>query len=672
MEYIVLDLEWNQSNTGKEDAVEKLPFEIIEIGAIKLNNERVMVSEFNELIKPQVYHEMHKITSKLIHIQMQELERGRPFPEVGGDFVRGCGQEEYLFCTWGTLDLTELQRNMAYYEMPLLAPGPLPFLDVQKLFAIAYEERKIRRNLEYATSFLHIEKDIPFHRAFSDAYYTAKILIRILEEYPEVVVNLSYDTFCPPKDRRDEVKAQFDTYVKYISREFKDKTEAFADKEVVSSKCYLCHRNLRKKIKWFSANGRHYYCVAYCEKHGYLKGKIRVRKAYDGGGYIVKTTKLIPKEEAEAIMGNSFAMMVIVGLILTIVGLIFKRPMLYLFGASDATIGYADSYITIYLMGNLFVMTGLGMNSFINSQGFGTIGMMTVLLGAIANIILDPIFIFPLKMGVVGAGIATVIGQVAAGCLALLYLRRLKTVHIRREDLRPTRKLTCRILALGLPSLLTQMLSALVQITLNNLMRAYGAATVYGSDIALSVYGMMMKVYQIAHSMFVGVSSAIQPINGYNFGANHYARVQKTFHIASLIAVGISVVWFLIFMVFPRQIASCFVSDNALYLDCAQHCFRLYMLAFFLYGLHMTSASFFQGIGRPGKSLLIPLARQGCFLIPLALLLSRSFGLDGALLAAPIADALAFLLCLLLARWEFRSWRRKGWLCKGERKYRAS
>ena len=97
------------------------------------------------------------------------------------------------------------------------------------------------------------------------------------------------------------MKAQFDTYVKYISREFKDKTEAFADKEVVSSKCYLCHRNLRKKIKWFSANGRHYYCVAYCEKHGYLKGKIRVRKAYDGGVYIVKTTKLIPKEEAEAI-----------------------------------------------------------------------------------------------------------------------------------------------------------------------------------------------------------------------------------------------------------------------------------------------------------------------------------------------------------------------------------
>ena len=355
-----------------------------------------------------------------------------------------------------------------------------------------------------------------------------------------------------------------------------------------------------------------------------------------------------------------------------LLGGFFSRTFMALQTDVPEIIAYGDTYLTIIAVASVGMMFQICFERLLQSTGKTIYTMLSQGLGAVINLILDPIFIFPLKMGVVGAGIATVIGQVAAGCLALLYLRRLKTVHIRREDLRPTRKLTCRILALGFPSLLTQMLSALVQITLNNLMRAYGAATVYGSDIALSVYGMMMKVYQIAHSMFVGVSSAIQPINGYNFGANHYARVQKTFHIASLIAVGISVVWFLIFMVFPRQIASCFVSDNALYLDCAQHCFRLYMLAFFLYGLHMTSASFFQGIGRPGKSLLIPLARQGCFLIPLALLLSRSFGLDGALLAAPIADALAFPLCLLLARWEFRSWRRKGWLCKGERKYRAS
>ena len=145
----------------------------------------------------------------------------------------------------------------------------------------------------------------------------------------------------------------------------------------------------------------------------------------------------------------------------------------------------------------------------------------------------------------------------------------------------------------------------------------------YGSDIALSVYGMMMKVYQIAHSMFVGVSSAVQPINGYNFGAKHFLRVRQTFRTAAAIALVISGVWFLVFQLFPRQIGMLFVSDSPLYLDCAQHCFRLYMAAFFLYGLHLATASFFQGIGRPVPSLAIPLARQGVFLIPLAILLIK-------------------------------------------------
>lgn len=300
MNYIVLDMEWNQSNTGREPEVETLPFEVIEIGAIKLNEERVMVGEFSELVKPQVYREMHTITSKLIHMQMEELERGKPFAEVASRFLKWCG-EDYIFCTWGGQDLTELQKNMKFFGMEPLSDGPIPFLDVQKLFGIAYEDRKSRRGLEYAIDFLKIEKDIPFHRAFSDAYYTARILAEL---DGQVLKNVSYDVFNPPCSRDGEVKAQFDTYVKYISRTFADKAEAFADREVSSSKCYLCHRNLRKKIKWFSANGRHYYCVAYCEKHGYLKGKIRIRKTDNGRVYVVKTTKLIPREEVEAIEGR--------------------------------------------------------------------------------------------------------------------------------------------------------------------------------------------------------------------------------------------------------------------------------------------------------------------------------------------------------------------------------
>lgn len=301
MNYIVLDLEWNQSNTGMEAEVSQLPFEIIEIGAIKLNDTCVMTGEFSELVKPQVYQEMHHITSKLIHMQMRELERGKPFAEVAQEFLQWCGEEEYVFCTWGTLDLTELQRNMKFYNMTPLSDKPIAYLDVQKLFSIAYEDRKQRRSLEYAIDFMDMEKDIPFHRAFSDAYYTAKVLIRLMENHEDVLKNVSYDVFNPPTERKDEVKVQFDTYMKYISRTFDDKASAFADKEVISSKCYHCHRNLRKKIKWFTINGRHYYCVAYCEKHGYLKGKIRIRKSAEDKIFVVKTTKFISKEEVDSI-----------------------------------------------------------------------------------------------------------------------------------------------------------------------------------------------------------------------------------------------------------------------------------------------------------------------------------------------------------------------------------
>lgn len=305
MNYIVLDLEWNQSNTGLEEAVERLPFEVIEIGAIKLNEGGDMVSEFSELIKPAVYHEMHQITSRLIHLQMQELERGKPFEEVAGRFFKWCGEEPYRICTWGGTDLTELQRNMRYYNMEPLSDGPIAFYDVQKLFSLAFEDGKSRKALEYAIDSLKIEKDIPFHRAFSDAYYTAEILKRIVAEKPQVLKNVSYDVFHPPIDRKSEVKVQFDNYMKYISREFADKTEAFADKEVISSKCYLCHRNLKKKVRWFTSNGRHYYCLAYCEKHGYLKGKIRIRRSEGGMIYIVKTTRLIAPEEAAVIKERS-------------------------------------------------------------------------------------------------------------------------------------------------------------------------------------------------------------------------------------------------------------------------------------------------------------------------------------------------------------------------------
>lgn len=296
MNYIVLDLEWNQSSEN-EETVKDLNFEIIEIGAVRLDEQMVMVSEFSRLVKPQVYRELHRITSKLIHMQMQELEHGEPFPEVVTDFLSWCG-EDYIFCTWGPLDLAELQSNMRYYGLEPLSKGPIRFLDIQKLFSIAYEDSKSRRTLEYAVDFLKIEKDIPFHRAFSDAYYAGKVLTGIP---PKVFEYVSFDVFNPPRTREDEVRIVFEKYAKYISRVFPDKMVAFSDKEVISSKCYLCHKNLKKKIRWFSPNGKNYYCVASCDKHGLLKGKIRIRRAENESVYVVKTTKFITPQEAESI-----------------------------------------------------------------------------------------------------------------------------------------------------------------------------------------------------------------------------------------------------------------------------------------------------------------------------------------------------------------------------------
>lgn len=301
MNYIILDLEWNQSNTGKSENF-PLPFEIIEIGAIKLNDNREKTDEFSELIKPQVYHEMHRITEKLIHLQIEQLEEGRPFPEVMEEFREWWG-EDYIFCTWGPLDLAELQRNIQYYHMEPIADRPFKFLDVQKLFSIACEDRKSRRTLEYAIDFLEIEKDIPFHRAFSDAYYTAKIL-SVLDE--NVLHNYSFDVFHIPAEKEEEIHVLFDSvpeemYAKYISRGFDDKIKAMNDRNVISTKCYLCHKNLRKKIKWFTPNGKHYYSVSYCDKHGFMKSKIRIRKAENEQVYVVKTEKFISEEEVENI-----------------------------------------------------------------------------------------------------------------------------------------------------------------------------------------------------------------------------------------------------------------------------------------------------------------------------------------------------------------------------------
>lgn len=299
MNYIVMDLEWNQASDLKTKLENKLLFEIIEIGAVKLDENRKPIDSFHEMIKPQVFHKMHQVTGELIHLKIEQLNKCRYFEDVIKDFLDWCGKD-YMFCTWGNLDILELQRNIEYYHLPPISDGPMKFYDLQKLFSIAYEDKKLRRNLEFAIDFLKIDKGVSFHRADSDAYYTAKVMEKIEDE--SVYKNISFDTYHIPKDKKSEIKILFDDYEKYISRGFRDRLAALEDKEVGLCECYFCRRNIKKKIDWFTANnGKHYYSLSYCEKHGYFKGKIRVKKDKDDLVYIIKTNKNVTEQEAEAL-----------------------------------------------------------------------------------------------------------------------------------------------------------------------------------------------------------------------------------------------------------------------------------------------------------------------------------------------------------------------------------
>lgn len=295
MNYIVIDLEWNQSPAGKDREIPNFPFEIIEIGALKLDEHHAVVDQFQEVIKPAVYKNIHYKIKEIITLNAFDLESARSFPDVIADFFDWCGPSP-AFCTWGPADLMELQRNMAYHHIVSPFPFPLIYYDLQKIFSIVYEDRKTRRSLEAAVDLLGIPKDIPFHNAFSDASYAAQIMQQIAPS--AILNNSSIDYYRTPQNRRQEISLFYETYSKFISKPFDTKTQALKDRIVSSTSCYLCKRTIPKKIRWFSVGSRNYCCLAYCEKHGYLKGKIRMRQREDGRYYAIKTQKLISEDAA--------------------------------------------------------------------------------------------------------------------------------------------------------------------------------------------------------------------------------------------------------------------------------------------------------------------------------------------------------------------------------------
>ena len=299
MNYIVIDLEWNQSPYGKGTEVKQIPFEIIEIGAVKLNENREVLSSFSRLIKPQIYNEIHSITKEIIHIDINDLVKEELFQNVIKEFFIWCGSD-YRFATWGNMDLIELQRNLDYYGIKGFIDKPIPFYDVQKLFALCYYQDRTPRTLEFAVDVVKLSKNEEFHRAYVDAKYTAEIF-KMLDKNI-VDRNYSIDYFHNPKSKEEEIHLHYDTYYKFISREFESKEEIMGNKDINSIICHKCNQRITKKIKWFTTNSKNYYSLGYCKKHGYIKGKIRIKRTVNSDVYAVKVVKAITEDDASLLM----------------------------------------------------------------------------------------------------------------------------------------------------------------------------------------------------------------------------------------------------------------------------------------------------------------------------------------------------------------------------------
>ena len=298
MNYIVLDLEWNQCPGGKEKENPDIPFEIIEIGAVRMDEQFHMLDSFGERIRPQIYHHLHYRTRQILKVNLKDFNKARKFPAVIRDFLKWCG-EDYIFATWGPMDLDYLQNNMDYYKIPQTLPKPLFYYDVQKLFSLFHEDGKTRRALKYAVDYLNLPKELPFHCAADDACYTAQVLSGM--DTREAIIYCSVDYHRPPSCRTEEIYLHFPQYSKYVSMTYSNKEEIMTDRMVTVTPCHECGRSLRKKIRWFTSNNSTYYCLAICAEHGYMQGKIRIKKTDSNQYFAIRTTKMISEEKAASI-----------------------------------------------------------------------------------------------------------------------------------------------------------------------------------------------------------------------------------------------------------------------------------------------------------------------------------------------------------------------------------
>lgn len=348
-------------------------------------------------------------------------------------------------------------------------------------------------------------------------------------------------------------------------------------------------------------------------------------------------------EKAARVMGNSFFMLLLSGAALMVLCLIFKGPLLFLFGASTATFPYANAYITIYLLGTLFVMVSLGMNNFINAQGFGKTGMLTVLLGAVANIILDPLLIFVFHMGIQGAAVATVISQGLSAAWVLKFLTGKKAVlKLNRDSMRPDKRLIKEITGLGTAGFVMSVTNGAVQIVCNATLQRFGG------DVYVGVMTVLNSVREIATMPVNGLTSGAQPVIGYNYGAGLYGRVKSAIKFMSISCIIFTCFGWAVLFFAPAFFLHLFTDSQAL-ISAGVPAMRIYFCGIFLMALQFAGQSTYVALNRAKQAVFFSLFRKVIIVIPLTLLFPLIGGLGpaGVFWAEPVSNAIGGIACFV-------------------------
>lgn len=365
------------------------------------------------------------------------------------------------------------------------------------------------------------------------------------------------------------------------------------------------------------------------------------------------------EKRAVNIMGNAVVLLAGSGLVLSIITLLFLKPLLLFFGSPKAVLPYAMEYTKITAFGFPFLLLSTGGGHLIRADGRPRITMLCNLVGAVLNTILDALFVFGLNLGMSGAALATIIGQIVSGALAIGYLMHGKTVTIRRENLRVKWENVTRIASLGMAPCSNQVAMMVVQIIMNQSLKHYGSHSIYGENIPIACAGVITKVNMIFMSFVIGLSQGLQPIASFNYGAGKKGRVKEAYIKAISIGAVLAVIAFLMFQFFPRQIISIFGDGSELYYQFAIQYFHVFLFFTFVNFMQPITSNFFTAIGKPKVGSFLALTRQILFLLPLILLFPLFLEIDGIMYAGPVADCLAAVVCFIMVYRELRNFNQK-------------